>query len=108
MEVMTFVVGVLATWRLSKMITEEEGPFMIFTRLRSTFPSDGKHGWIGRGLYCMWCVSVWIGIALGLVLSLGASPTPTVVWGVVMGLACSTGAILVDYAVEFIGQRVRK
>ena len=100
MESLTFLVASLAVWRLSKVITEEEGPFRLFTRLRASFPVDGKHGWIGRGLYCFWCVSFWIGLLVGLAL------TTPVIYGLVYGLACSSVAIVFDCCVEYLGQRV--
>lgn len=105
MEVMLFIAGSLATWRVSKIITEEEGPFEIFKKLRASFPSDGKRGWIGRGLYCLWCVSVWVGLVVGQVVGLVSTP---VLQGVVYGLGFSTMAIVIDYAVEYIGRQVRK
>jgi hypothetical protein len=63
MELMTVVLASLAVYRVSRMITDEEGPFMIFNRLRGVFPPTG---WIGRGLECIMCVSVWIALPVAL------------------------------------------
>ena len=78
----------LAVWRLSKMITEEEGPFSLFATIRGRI---SQKSWIGRGLWCLWCVSFWIGLAFGL-----AFLWPNVAEGVVVGLALSSGAIFFD------------
>ncbi len=42
----------LATWRLSYMVTSEQGWFGIFARLRTI---------IGGATTCMYCFSVWAG-----------------------------------------------
>lgn len=101
MTILLFIASSLFVWRISKIITEEEGPFMVFTRLRASFPSDGKRGWIGRGMYCLWCVSFWVGLFLGLALT-----TPVFI-GPVYGLAMSSVAIVFDAAIEFLLRKVR-
>lgn len=60
---MTFILAALAVYRLSRMITDEEGPFMVFTKLRGLARPDT---WIGRGLECIMCVSVWVALAAAL------------------------------------------
>lgn len=92
----------LCVWRLSKMVTEEEGPFEVFKHIRSRFPIDGKRGWIGRGLYCLWCMSFWFGLLIGL------ATAPNVFSGFVFGLASSTLAILYDHCFEYMLQRMAK
>lgn len=47
----------LATWRLSHMLSAEDGPFDIFHTMRSIWP--------GRILFtCIYCTSVWAAILL--------------------------------------------
>lgn len=53
------IITALAVWRASEMISDEEGPFSIFARLRSITPKAPPWGWIGRGFDCPWCVSFW-------------------------------------------------
>ena len=60
---MTFALAALAVYRLSRMITDEEGPFAIFNRLRGWFPPTN---WVGRGLECIMCVSVWVALIAAL------------------------------------------
>lgn len=61
------VVGILATWRLTSIVREEE----IASPLRKTvgveeFGSDPDYwqypiNFIGAVLSCFWCLSVWVG-----------------------------------------------
>lgn len=63
MQPLTFILASLAVYRLSRMITDEEGPFAIFTTLRRWFPPID---WVGRGLECVMCVSVWVALLAAL------------------------------------------
>jgi hypothetical protein len=63
MDVMAFVLAGLAVYRLSRMLTDEEGPFAVFSKVRALFPPVG---WLGRGLECSMCVSVWIALPVAL------------------------------------------
>ena len=64
----------LATWRMSKMVTEEEGPGMIFTRLREISGAEYEGlpeqwdllSWYGKLLQCPYCLSIWVAIVLAL------------------------------------------
>lgn len=67
MELTTFVLAALAVYRLSRMLTDEEGPFMIFTKLRGLAKPDT---WVGRGLECIMCMSVWVALAVALYIDL--------------------------------------
>lgn len=59
MEPLIFSIAALAVYRLSRMISDEEGPFAVFTWLRGLAKPDT---WIGRGLECIMCVSVWVAL----------------------------------------------
>jgi hypothetical protein len=63
MQPLTVLLASLAVYRLSRMITDEEGPFSVFTMLRGWFPPVN---WIGRGLECIMCVSVWVALPVAL------------------------------------------
>ena len=60
---MTFALTALAVYRISRMVADEEGPWSIFTKLRGLAKPDT---WLGRGLECMMCVSVWIALPAAL------------------------------------------
>ena len=94
----------LAAWRLASLIANEDGPWMIFQRLR-------KHaeGWCNRyrfcrelGLYdlvsCEWCNSIWIGVGLT-ILYLWIGNT---IFYVALPLALSTVAIIIKYLVQLL------
>lgn len=49
----------LVVYRVSYMITVEEGPFSLFSRIRGRIDPD-QQTWIGRGARCVLCVSFWM------------------------------------------------
>jgi hypothetical protein len=53
----------LATYRLTRIILIENGPFNVFVKLRGALDPDQKT-WLGKGMACSWCVSFWVGPAL--------------------------------------------
>ena len=63
----------LATWRLTKLVQDERGPFAVLERIREALgighDADGQpFFWpdteLGRLLSCHWCGSVWAAIGL--------------------------------------------
>ena len=63
MNLITLILAALAVYRISRMITDEEGPFAIFVKVRGLAKPDT---WIGRGLECIMCVSFWIALPIAL------------------------------------------
>jgi hypothetical protein len=69
------VIFFLAVWRASKMVTEEEGPGMIFSRLRELsgaevegIPEDWNSlTWYGKLAQYSHCLSVWMAFAIALI-----------------------------------------
>lgn len=55
-DALTLIIAALAVYRVSRMVTDEEGPFALFSRIRDRFPPTN---WVGRGLECVLCVSFW-------------------------------------------------
>lgn len=60
----------LATWRVSSLIVDEDGPFDIFLRIRKlagiVHDENGKplmipERFFSKLLSCVWCASVWVG-----------------------------------------------
>jgi hypothetical protein len=92
----------LAAWRLASLVANEDGPWMMFKRLRAR-----AEQWCKRykfcselGLYelvsCEWCNSIWIGAGLTLLyLWLGES-----ILYIAIPLALSTVAIVIKYVVQ--------
>ena len=100
---MFFYLG-LAAWRLASLVANEDGPWMMFKRLRQR-----AEQWCNKyrfcrelGLYdlfsCEWCNSVWIGAGLTLLhLLIGES-----ILYIVLPLALSTVAIIIKHVVQVL------
>ena len=85
-----FVVGTLATWRIASLLTREEGPFALFSRLRGPYVERG----LRHALHCFYCASVWAAAPItGFV-------APWSVRSIVIWLALSGGACLLDRATQ--------
>ena len=54
---LTLAVAGLASYRASRMVALEEGPFEVFAILRGKL--DGPN-WIGRGIGCPLCIGFWL------------------------------------------------
>ena len=83
---MLFVLAVLATWRVTHLLANEDGPADVIFRLRR---------WLGEGLIgslmdCFNCMSLWVAAPAALLLS-----TRPLGW-VVSWLALSGGACLLE------------
>ncbi len=89
----------LATFRITSLLVNEDGPLGLFLKLRYLVgvrkdQNDeiyGKNA-IATGFTCLWCTSVWIGIAWAIAYFVSPSGTNLIA----MPLALSSGAMLVD------------
>jgi hypothetical protein len=59
------VIATLAVYRISHLITLEEGPFGVVAWLRGQIDANQFH-WTGRGVRCVLCVSFWLAGLLAL------------------------------------------
>ncbi len=66
------VLGSLATFRLSHLITKERGPLAVFERFRNALP--GGRGSAREWVNCIWCFSLTASALICLVL-LGGRPS---------------------------------
>lgn len=64
---LTALIATLAAYRLAHMIAREEGPFSVFASIRGRFDPN-QETWIGRGLNCAACVSVWTALIVVLMI----------------------------------------
>lgn len=55
------VIGGLAAYRLSLLISKEDGPAYIFRKLRRLPPPKSS---TKEGLACQWCMSIWSSAAV--------------------------------------------
>lgn len=56
-----FVLAVLATYRIGRMIAEEDGPGFVFKKLRDSHTNDKRS--FDVGIRCFYCVSWWAALA---------------------------------------------
>jgi Protein of unknown function (DUF1360) len=84
--VMPFVLSVLATWRVTHLLANEDGPADIVFRARRWLGD----GFIGSLMDCFNCMSIWIAAPLALFVS-----TNPLTWAV-SWLALSGGACLLE------------
>lgn len=75
---------ILATWRLTSLLVQERGPYVVFQRIRDHY----KGTEVGTALECVWCTSVWAAVLI--VLLDRVCPVAVDI------LAVSAGAIAVD------------
>ena len=76
MDIVDFLILGLATWRLSSLIATpgDDGPWEMFLKFRELVgvkhdKDTGQYygtNVFAKAIECVWCVSVWIGIALGI------------------------------------------
>jgi len=94
----------LAAWRLASLVANEDGPWMIFKRLRQRAEQwCQKYRFCNElGLYelfsCEWCNSIWIGAGLTLLYLWNGES----ILYIALPLALSTVVILIKYLVEFL------
>ena len=65
----TIIILALATYRLSLLISKEQGPFDIFGKFRDwagikfdAYSNPVATGQLSEAIICPYCLSVWVGI----------------------------------------------
>ena len=91
MTPLSFIIASLAIWRLSYAVVKENGPLMVFARLRARLAASQKRsGGLFDLISCIYCVSFWIGLVGSLIVS------NNVFEWVGYGLAFSAVAVLIE------------
>ena len=78
-----FVLAVLATWRVTHLLANEDGPADVVFRLRRRLGD----GFVGSLMDCFNCMSVWVAAPLALFVSTNPL-TWAVSWLALSGAAC--------------------
>jgi hypothetical protein len=93
-----FILGSLATFRLSHLFTKERGPFAAFERLRKAMP--GGRGSAKEWLSCIFCFSLSASALVCLVLWLEGT---NLNWGewVLTWLSFSAVTLIINQALMF-------
>lgn len=77
------VLAVLATWRVTHLLANEDGPAAIIARLRERL----GHGLLGKLMDCFQCLSLWV--AAPMALFFAGSPLDWLLgWLALSGAAC--------------------
>jgi len=79
-----FVLAVLATWRVTHLLANEDGPADIFVRLRRRL----GNGFIGGLMDCFNCLSLWIAAPAAFLLVRRRPLMQLVSWLALSGGAC--------------------
>jgi hypothetical protein len=98
---MAFTLCALATWRLTHLLVEEDGPADAVLRLRRA----AGPGVLGQAMDCFYCASAWVALPVAMGLTRDPSvpapgPSSRVTWSrcVVIWLALSGAACLLEQA----------
>jgi hypothetical protein len=78
-----FIISALSVWRLTHLLTKEDGPFDLFFRLRQKVGAV----FFGHLLDCFYCLSIWL--ALPFAIGLGTNLKEVfLLWLALSGAAC--------------------
>jgi hypothetical protein len=99
MSVTNLLILILAVWRISSLLVNEDGPFNVLGRLRhrlgvrfDEYSQPYGENELAKALTCTWCTSIWVGVAFAVLYALA----PTAVLICSLPFALSAGAIVVD------------
>lgn len=100
---MIILLGMLATWRLSSLLTRpsDSGPYEIFARVRDlTGIKYDEHGRCihhpANPLCCIWCTSIWIAFFVAILIRGDYNFVETcILW-----LALSAGALVTESVIK--------
>ena len=86
MQLDGLILGSLAVWRITHLLHAEDGPGAVFAHLRRL----AGQGFWGTLLDCFYCLSLWVGAPLALLLGLS--------WGerILLWPALSGAAIILE------------
>lgn len=97
MDITHLLTLILATWRLSHLIANDD-ILPVLEKLRSMIgvrynEQSNRYGtnWLAKQVLCQWCNTLWIGVTLAICYWLW----PVVTFYICLPFAISTGAILV-------------
>ncbi|HRO44515.1 DUF1360 domain-containing protein [Agriterribacter sp.] len=82
-EWLQLVVCILATWRLTHLLSKEDGPFDIIYRLRK----KAGAGFLGNLLDCFYCLSIWVALPFACWMAFSWQVL-LLLWPAISGAAC--------------------
>lgn len=105
MDIANLLIYGLAVWRISSLLVNEGGPRNIFWHIRSKLGHmhdpgmnyiGHKEGFLSDIFACVWCMSLWVAIAVSFCRFYFSAPT----FYVCLTLALSAVAIVVERVVR--------
>lgn len=115
MTLLQIIVFGLATWRVSSLLVNEDGPWFIFLRIREwsgieLHPVNPNYyhaastewiPWVPQRLIpqilsCVWCTSIYVGLVWSVFFLL----SPAIAFYIALSFALSTCAIVLSLVVE--------
>jgi len=81
--IIEFLLCTLAVWRLSYLLSQEDGPFDVVIKFRKLL----GHSFFGSLLDCFYCLSLWISLPLAVLIS-NQWLEGIIVWLALSGAAC--------------------
>jgi hypothetical protein len=85
-DITWLILGILAVWRVTHMLSAEDGPFDLFAYLRRLL----GEGVLGNIMDCFMCLSIWVSVPAAALIATNWKE------GIFMWLAMSGGAILLE------------
>ena len=82
-HIIGFLVCTLAIWRITHLLSHEDGPFDTIVKFRKLF----GQGFFGNLLDCFYCLSLWIAIPFAFLLCTGWLQG-IITWLALSGAAC--------------------
>lgn len=93
---MHYLILALATWRLSNLLVNEDGPGDMFAHLRNLAGvqdnADVQPNAVAGAFVCIWCMSVWVGVLFGVMWQ----AWPGAIMWLALPLALSAAVIAMD------------
>ncbi len=80
---MRFALAALATWRVTHLLAEEDGPGEVVLRVRARLGES----WAGTLMDCFACMSMWVAAPLGVAAVRRRRDAP-LAWLALSGAAC--------------------
>ncbi len=60
--ILYFILSILAVWRLTHLLSKEDGPWDMVYRIRRAAGA----GFFGNLLDCFYCLSIWVAVPFGI------------------------------------------
>jgi hypothetical protein len=83
MNILYLLLCIPAVWRITHLVSKEDGPFDIVFRVRK----KAGNGFWGSLLDCFYCTSVWVSLPFAVWLGIGW-PEKLLCWPALSGAAC--------------------